>query len=135
LESIPGLQKRLKIRAQSTPGPAGFNKNGDGVRVKKCAKRDGVRVKKCANPFVCSGKQAEPHMNSTQRPLADLLKQQDRREIIVRGQSCFSRLPKYLPPIPLSARRVCPPPATKAGGTHSPGGEGDGGQYFGRREK
>jgi len=24
-----------------------------------------------------SGKQAEPHMNSTQRPLADLLKQQE----------------------------------------------------------
>ncbi len=32
----------------------------------------------------------------------------------VRGQSYFSRLPKYWPPIPLSARRVCPPPATKA---------------------
>ncbi len=47
----------------------------------------------------------------------------------VRGQFYFSRLPKYWPPppIPLSARRVCPPPATKAGGTHSPGGEGDGG--------
>ncbi len=45
----------------------------------------------------------------------------------VRGQSYFSRLPKFWPPIPLSARRVCPPPATKAGGTHSPGGEGDGG--------
>ncbi len=44
----------------------------------------------------------------------------------VRGQSYFSRLPKQWPPpcIPLSARRVCPPPATKA---HSPGGEGDGG--------
>jgi hypothetical protein len=33
-------------------------------------------------------------------------------------------------PIPLSAWRVCPPPATKAGGTHSPGGEGDGGSIF-----
>jgi hypothetical protein len=33
-------------------------------------------------------------------------------------------------PHPLSARRVCPPPATKAGGTHSPGGEGDGGSIF-----
>ncbi len=50
-----------------------------------------------------------------------------RREIIVRGQSYFSRLLKYWPPIPLSTWRVCPPPATKAGGTHSPGGEGDGG--------
>ncbi len=48
----------------------------------------------------------------------------------VRGQSYFSRLPKYWPPIPLSARRVCPPPATKAGGTHSPSGEGDGGSIF-----
>ncbi len=36
-----------------------------------------------------------------------------------RGQSYFSRLPKYWPPIPLSARRVCPPP-----------GEGDGGSTF-----
>ncbi len=35
-----------------------------------------------------------------------------------------------LTPIPLSARRVCPPPATKAGGTHSPGGEADGGSIF-----
>jgi hypothetical protein len=25
---------------------------------------------------------------------------------------------------------VCPSPATKAGGTHSPGGEGDGGSIF-----
>ncbi len=41
-------------------------------------------------------------------------------------------------PIPLSARRVCPPPRNKGGGgTHSPGGEGDGGgdQYSGRREE
>ncbi len=49
----------------------------------------------------------------------------NRREIVVRGQSYFSRLPKYWPSIPLSARRVCPPPAT-----HSPGGEGDGGSIF-----
>ncbi len=34
------------------------------------------------------------------------------------------------PPIPLSARRVCPPPATKAGGAHKPGGEGDGVSIF-----
>jgi hypothetical protein len=34
------------------------------------------------------------------------------------------------PPTPLSARRVCPPPATKAGGTHSPGGEEGGGSIF-----
>ncbi len=54
-----------------------------------------------------------------------------RREIFtVRGQSYFSRLPKYWPTIPLSTRRVCPPPATKAGGSHSPGGEGDGGSIF-----
>jgi hypothetical protein len=54
----------------------------------------------------------------------------NRREIILRGQSYISRLPKYWPPIPLSARRVCPPPATKAVGTHSPGGEGDGRSIF-----
>ena len=36
-------------------------------------------------------------------------------------------------PLPLASLSS---PATKAGGTHSPGGEGDGGgQYFGRREK
>jgi hypothetical protein len=53
-----------------------------------------------------------------------------RREIIVRGQSYFSRLPKYWPPHPPLRRRFCPPPATKAGGSHSPGGEGDGGSIF-----
>ncbi len=62
-------------------------------------------------------------------PVCWKLKGRKRREIIVRGQSYFSRLPKYWPPIPLSARQ-CPPPATKAGGTHSPGGEGDGGSIF-----
>ncbi len=36
---------------------------------------------------------------------------------------------------PPSTQRVCPPPAPKAGGaTHSPGGEGLGGQYFARRQ-
>ncbi len=34
------------------------------------------------------------------------------------------------PPTPLSTHRVCPPPAPKAGGTHSPGGEGGGGSIF-----
>ncbi len=53
----------------------------------------------------------------------------NRREIIVRGQSYFSRLPKYWPPIPISARRVCTPPLLR-GRTDSPGGEGDGGSIF-----
>jgi hypothetical protein len=53
-----------------------------------------------------------------------------RREIIVRGQSYFSRLPKYWPPIPLSARRVCIPAFVAGGRTDSPGGEGDGGSTF-----
>ncbi len=63
-----------------------------------------------------------------------------RREIItVRGQSYVSRLPKYWPPTPLSAGRVCTPRLCCWGGggggrIHSPGGEGVGGQYFGRRE-
>jgi hypothetical protein len=63
------------------------------------------------------------------------LKGTRRESITVRGQTYVSRLPKYWPPTPLSARRVCPPPATK--GTHSPGGEGDKGSvfYFGRWEK
>jgi hypothetical protein len=38
-----------------------------------------------------------------------------RREIIVRGQSYFSRLPKCWPPIPLSARRVWTPRLCCAG--------------------
>ncbi len=50
-----------------------------------------------------------------------------RREIIVRGQSYFSRLPKFWPPIPLSARRVCTPRLCCGGRTDSPDGEGDGG--------
>ncbi len=41
-----------------------------------------------------------------------------------RGQSYFSRLPKYWPPIPLFSRRVCPPPQQRRGG------EGDGGSIF-----
>jgi hypothetical protein len=52
-----------------------------------------------------------------------------RREIItVRGQSYVSRLPNIDPP---------PFYAFVGGGggrTHSPGGEGVGGQYFGRRD-
>jgi hypothetical protein len=43
---------------------------------------------------------------------------------ICRVQSCVWRLSKYLPPTALSTQRVCPPPAPKAGGTHSPGGGG-----------
>ncbi len=38
---------------------------------------------------------------------------------------------RAIDPHPLSIQRVCPPPAPK---THSPGGEGRGGQYFGRRQ-
>jgi hypothetical protein len=47
----------------------------------------------------------------------------------VRGQY-FSRLPKYWPPIPLSARRVCTPRLCCGGRTDSPGGEGEGGSIF-----
>ncbi len=43
---------------------------------------------------------------------------------IYRVQSSVWRLPNYWPPPPLSTQRVCPPPAPKAGATHSPGGEG-----------
>ncbi len=38
-------------------------------------------------------------------------------------------------PHPLYTQRLCPPPAPKAGGgTHSPGCEGVGGHYCGRRQ-
>ncbi len=59
---------------------------------------------------------------------------QSQSTYICRVQSCVWRLPKYWPPTPLSTQRVCPPPAPKAGGTHSRGGKGVGGQYFGRRQ-
>jgi hypothetical protein len=40
-----------------------------------------------------------------------------------------------LAPHPLTARRVCTPPPLVRGRTHSlGGGEGVGGQYFGRRQ-
>jgi hypothetical protein len=39
-------------------------------------------------------------------------------------------LPKYGPPTPLSARRVCTPRLCCGGRTHSPGGEGGGGSIF-----
>ncbi len=59
----------------------------------------------------------------------------DRREIItVRGQSYVSRLPNHLPPTPLSAWRVCPPPQQRRGVHTRRAERGVGGQYYGRRE-
>ena len=55
------------------------------------------------------------------------------RLFTVRGQSYLSRLPKYGPPIPLSARRVCTPAFVGRGGGEKlarRGGEGDGGSIF-----
>jgi len=49
---------------------------------------------------------------------------------IRRVLSCVWRLPKYWPPTTFSSQQVCPPPAPKAGGTHSPGGEGYGGSIL-----
>ncbi len=58
----------------------------------------------------------------------------ERREIItVRGQSYVSRLPKYWPPIPLSARRVVLPTQQRRGVHTRREERGMGGQYFGRR--
>ncbi len=37
---------------------------------------------------------------------------------------------RTIDPHPLSIQRACPPPASKERGTHSPGGEGERGQYF-----
>jgi hypothetical protein len=51
---------------------------------------------------------------------------------IGRVQSCVLRLPKYSidPPLPSPPGECVLPPTTKAGGTHSPGGEGGGGSIF-----
>jgi hypothetical protein len=51
-------------------------------------------------------------------------------EIIVRGQSYGWRLPKYCPPIPLTAQRKCTPRLWCGGRTHLPGGEGGVGSIF-----
>jgi hypothetical protein len=45
-------------------------------------------------------------------------------------QRAVSGVFQNIDPHPLSTQRVCPPPATKAGGTQSPGGEGVGGLIF-----
>ncbi len=58
-----------------------------------------------------------------------------RETITVRGQSYFSRLPKYWPPTPLSARRVCTNRLCCGGRTDSPGGEGDGGSIFWKKRE
>jgi hypothetical protein len=47
----------------------------------------------------------------------------------------MSRLPRYIDSPSPSPPDECVLPPTKAGVTHSPGGEGDGGQYFGRPER
>ncbi len=54
----------------------------------------------------------------------------DHREIIVRGQSYGWRFPKYWPPIPLTARRVCTPAFGAGGRTHLLGGDGGGRSMF-----
>ncbi len=69
------------------------------------------------------------HWHTVNLPSVSLM----RREIItVRGQSYASRLPKYWPPTPLSARRVCTvyPTPLFGGRRHSPGGEGGGGSIL-----
>ncbi len=53
-----------------------------------------------------------------------------RRDIITeRGQSYVSRLPKYWPPTPLSARRVCTPPLFGGGEDTFAGRRGGGGGW------
>jgi hypothetical protein len=55
---------------------------------------------------------------------------------VCRVQSSVRRLPKYSPPTPVPPRECGLPPAPRGGGggTRSPGSEGVGGQYFGRRQ-
>jgi hypothetical protein len=53
-----------------------------------------------------------------------------RRKIIVRGQSYGWRLPKYCPPIPLTARRVCTPTPLVRGEDTLARGRGGGGSIF-----
>ncbi len=60
-----------------------------------------------------------------------------RREIITVRCNPMSLVFQNIDPPPPSPPGECvpPPPPTKAGVTHSPGEEGVGGQYFGRRER
>ncbi len=53
---------------------------------------------------------------------------EDSIKVEYRAVSCVFQ--NIAPPTPLSTQRECLPPATKAGGTHSPGGEGGGGSIF-----
>jgi hypothetical protein len=49
-------------------------------------------------------------------------------------QSSVWHLPKYWPSPPSPPSECVLPPHQRRGGTHSLGGEGEGGQYFGRRQ-
>ncbi len=51
---------------------------------------------------------------------------------IYRLQSSIRRLPNYWPPTPSPPSECVLPPHQRRGDTHSPAGEGVGGQYFGR---
>ncbi len=74
--------------------------------------------------------------NQEQQPLCCCAQQHNRREIItVRGQSYVLRLPKYWPPTPLTARRVCNPRLCCGGEDTLAGWRGGvGGNYFGIRK-
>ncbi len=53
---------------------------------------------------------------------------------ICKVKSCVWRLPKYRPPPPSPSSECVLPMHKRRGDTHSPGGEGVRGQYFGRRQ-
>ncbi len=75
-----------------------------------------------------------PYAFSVPRPHKVLTYIEYRAVSAVSGVFQTTKLLTPPPPPPLYPARVSPPPAPKAGGTHSPGGEGVGGQYFGRRQ-
>ncbi len=78
------------------------------------------------------GQHRRPECSAAARKSPATRDYQPQSTYIRRVQSCVWRLPKYWPPPhPPSPPSECVlPPVPKAGGTHSPGGEGHGGSIF-----
>ncbi len=80
--------------------------------------------------YTCTAKTGKSNLNEEIYPPSP---HWDRREhkvlTYVEYRAVSGVFQNYWPPTPLSTQRVCPPPAPKAGGTLTPGGEGGGGSF------